>query len=150
MKEIRGDIFSKTILSFADAICITTNGFVKKDGVSVMGAGVAKSARDKYVGIDKELGALLGLNGNIVQIIKHTENNIPIIAFPTKHVWWEKSDLRLIEKSIDELISLTIFYNWKKIILPKPGCSNGGRSWLLEVKPILEKKLDDRFLVIDK
>lgn len=29
----------------ADAYCITTNGFVKKNGEAVMGAGCAKEAR---------------------------------------------------------------------------------------------------------
>ena len=48
MKEISGDLFSLTIINFADAICITTNGVVKKTGKAVMGAGCALSAREKF------------------------------------------------------------------------------------------------------
>jgi len=132
-------------------INITTNGFVKKNGSGVMGAGVAKQAREKFKGIESDLGNAVKQNGNVCQIIKTIQNingTIWILAFPTKHNWWEKSNLELIEKSTKELVALTDKMQWNKVVLPRPGCNNGQRKWLSEVKPILKKYLDDRFYVI--
>ena len=42
MKEVKGNIFN--YIGIADAICVTTNGIVKKDGSLVMGAGIAKDS----------------------------------------------------------------------------------------------------------
>ena len=153
MKEIVGDIFSNTILNIADAICITTNGFIKKDGTAVMGAGVAKIARDSFDGISSDLAHLIKLNGNKVQIIRwmgYNKGEIAMIAFPTKHNFWEKSDIKLIEKSARQLKEMTDFHDWRKVILPRPGCSNGKLSWIVDVKPVIEKILDDRFYLIQK
>jgi len=146
MKELTGDMFSTKIISFADALCVTTNGFSKKNGRAVMGRGNAKQAKDLYKNIDLEFGNLLKKNGNIVQILRM--NPIPIISFPVKHNWWEKADLELIRRSTFELVKLTDENNWKKIILPRPGCYNGKLKWISEVKPILKDYLDDRFYII--
>lgn len=40
-------------------LCITTNGYIKKNGCAVMGAGVAKQARDRFDGLDRLLGEKL-------------------------------------------------------------------------------------------
>jgi hypothetical protein len=148
MKEISGDLFSLTILNFADAICVTTNGVVKKNGRAVMGAGCALSAKNKFKDIDLKLGNLIKENGHIVQIIIMEPK--PIISFPTKIKYWENSRLSLIEKSLEQLINLTNQMKWNKVILPRPGCSNGGCNWISQIKPLIEKKLDDRFLVISR
>ena len=52
MKEITGNLFDQT----ADAICITTNGFVKDNGRCVAGRGCAKMAKDRWRNFDLELG----------------------------------------------------------------------------------------------
>ena len=148
MKEITGDIFSETIINFSDAICITTNGVIKKDGRNVMGAGVALIAKNKFKDIDLKLGNLIKDNGHIVQIILNEPK--PLISFPTKNNYWEKSSVQLIEKSLIELVNLTDIMKWNKVILPKPGCNNGGLSWLRIIKPLLEQILNNRFWVIDK
>lgn len=153
MKEITGNVFSSSLLTFADAICVTTNGFVKKNGKAVMGAGVAKQARDKFEGIDSDLGRLIKRNGNIVQVIRHIQikgKRLSIVSFPTKYNWWEKSDLKLIENSIKQLLVEMNHNHWGRVILPRPGCKNGKLSWLSEVKPLLEIYLDERFYIIDR
>ena len=148
MKEISGDLFSLTILNFADAICITTNGVVKKNGRSVMGAGCALSAKNKFKDIDLKLGNLIKENGHIVQVIIWEPK--PIVSFPTKLNYWENSRFNLIEDSIEQLVLLTDKMKWNKVVLPRPGCSNGGFNWVVQIKPVIKKKLDDRFFVISK
>ena len=65
MKEIKGDIFD--YIGIADAICVTTNGIVKKNGELVMGAGIAKAMADKYPDLAKVLGKKVNTTGkNIV------------------------------------------------------------------------------------
>ena len=148
MKEIVADMFSEKVVKLADAICLTTNGFVKTDGCCVMGAGNARQARDKFKGIDKKLGTLIKENGNIVQIIWELDD-VVILSFPVKHNWWEKADTSLVEFSTKQLVKLTDEMGWQKVILPRPGCHNGKLKWLSEVKPILKKYLDDKFYIIN-
>ena len=64
MKELIQDIWEVK----CDFLCITTNGIVKKDGRLVMGAGIAKEARDRCVDInlDLYLGSLVTEHGNHV------------------------------------------------------------------------------------
>ena len=158
MREIAGDICSGKILEFADAICVTTNGVVKKSKRAVMGAGCAKDMKEKFEELDYELGEAILKNGNITQIIstrviafKKFKKSVFIVSFPTKHVYWEKSDLVLIEASTQQLIELADNNSqWKRIILPRPGCQFGRLDWLTEVKPLLEERLDNRFYIISK
>lgn len=144
------DILSFPVLSKADAVCFTANGIVRNNGALVMGAGVAKAFKDRFSGLDFAAGAAVRANGNICQVICLEEafNNIlSIVAFPTKHYWREPSDLKLIEKSAQELMALAKENGWKKVALPKPGCRNGGLLWK-NVKPVLEKILDNRVIIV--
>jgi len=150
MIEVFGDIFSNSVLSRADAICITTNGKIKTNGRAVMGAGVAKVARDKFKGIDEDLANNINMNGNITQLIryyKHFNEKVQLVALPTKNHYVEDSSLELIVKSINELVVLTDKYKWEKVFLPRPGCSNGKLNWV-DVRMLIKTYLDDRFYVI--
>lgn len=64
--------------------------------------------------------------------------------------WMGKSTTSLIACSASGLIKLTNEMDWEKVVLPKPGCSNGGLSWQKDVRPLLQEVLDDRFCVIDR
>lgn len=66
MKEITGDLFEQTQ---ADAICITTNGFVTARCVAVMGAGCAGQAKQRWPGIEYLLSALIMERGNHVHVL---------------------------------------------------------------------------------
>ncbi len=150
MRIFKVNILSNNVLETADAICFTSNGVIRKDGRLVMGAGVAKAFRDRFSYLDAEAAKCVETNGNCCQLIGdwNTGNRlIPIVAFPTKHHWRNPSDIKLIEKSVNELIVLADTNGWKTIYLPAPGVSNGGLSWENEVKPLLIKKLDDRFII---
>lgn len=157
-KEITGDIFSDSVgILQPDALCVTTNGDIKKDGCNVMGAGIAKRAKQELRGIDKTLGELIKKNGNKVQIISYfisatdgVVKSVTMVAFPTKTTWREASSLMLIEKSLAQLVLLADKEKWTKVILPRPGCTNGKLNWLSQVKPLLDEYLDERFYIIQK
>jgi hypothetical protein len=149
MIEIKGNIWDyQTKPDYA--IAITTNGTIKKDGKAVMGAGVAKQAMEQWPDIPFTLGKSLEIAGNNLHYLG---NNI--LSFPVKHNWWEKADIVLIERSAKQLMDFinnchkeVEFAHIKKIVLVRPGCGNGKLKWE-DVKPVLEKILDDRIEIID-
>lgn len=142
MKEIIGNLWDHYSEDPKCALVITTNGVVKKNGECVMGRGCAKQAKGYFPGIAKKLGSLIKNLGNHVYYLGKG-----IVSFPTKHNWWEDSDITLIERSAQELVALVDEMRWNSVVVPRPGCSNGRLEWD-DVKPVLEKYLDDRFEII--
>lgn len=166
------DIFS--FLGEVDAICITTNGYVNKRGKCVMGKGNAGEAAKRWKELPWILGEKIKKNGNVVNVLMQV-NGTWIIAFPTKpdvvkrpsverlmphlraryanKLWVPGfavySDINLIERSAKQVKELADRMGFQKIVLPLPGCGCGGLE-PLQVLPILEKILDDRFIVCIK
>ena len=70
----------------ADAICLTTNGFIKRSGAAVMGAGVARSALDYWPGIDYLVARSIGSGGCMPQVltIKGDWDEPVLRVFPDK------------------------------------------------------------------
>jgi len=148
-----GDIFDLP-RSRNEAVCITTNGIVKKNGCAVMGAGIAKQANMSFNGLARDLGGLLLQYGNRVYDMGFRKDNVTgdwirIITFPTKYHWREKSDLELIKASAEQLIDICEGRGITTCYLPRPGCANGGLDWESQVKPLLETILDDCFVIAD-
>lgn len=149
MIQFRGDVFAAD----ADAICITTNGMVRKDGRAVMGAGIARAAASRYPGIDRRLGELIAAAGNRVHLLHRggaepwPEEARALVSYPTKHDWRKPSPLELVIASARQLVELADDEGWEHIVLPRPGCGLGGLSWTREVGPELARLFDDRFLV---
>ena len=162
MQELKGNMFEME----CDALCITTNGFIKSNGACVMGAGIARQINALVPGIDKILGLKIAKEGNNVHALIQT-GNIWLVSFPVKPVtsvsngnnfvshkffpigatvpgWACKADIIIIERSAHQLVKLADRFGWKKVILPRPGCGRGELRWS-QVKPILDKILDDRF-----
>ena len=139
MKELTGNLFN--YIGLADAICITTNGFVKSNGECVMGKGCAKTVTELFPGIAKVLGDSIKSDGNVV---------IPLLSNYRFKIgdrvpgWACIADPKLIEKSAIQLVELADKSEWKSIILPRPGCGAGELNWS-DIKPILDKHFDDRF-----
>ena len=130
-------------------IVITTNGTVKSNGECVMGRGVAKQAKMLYPELPSDLGTLIKLQGNFVYLF----SKYRIITFPVKYNWYEKADIKLIEQSTKELVGAYEIINYPKkldfnVCLVRPGCGNGQLNWE-DVKPVLEKYLDDHFIVVE-
>jgi len=126
----------------------------KGDGTLVMGAGVAKDFATRFPDIPKIWGeaTLLIKNGKLKSniIVTPHSDDLSLVSFPTKYNWKDKSDLDLIKRSAIQLYTISQALGWKKILLPRPGCSNGGLLWGSQVKPLLETILDERFWVICK
>ena len=134
-------------------IVITTNGTIKRNGEAVMGRGCALECKQRFPDIPRHLGELLQEFGNIPFDLIHYH----IITLPVKHNWWEKADLALIESGLKELyhhindLECTPHGNNKlTIYMPRPGCGNGKLDWNSQIKPLCEKYLDDRFVVLTK
>jgi hypothetical protein len=62
MHEIIGDLFESEL---ADAICITTNGFVNSQGANTMGRGCAGEAKVRWPGIQMAVGTVIQGFGNV-------------------------------------------------------------------------------------
>ncbi|MGE4543988.1 MAG: hypothetical protein AB7D06_07765 [Pedobacter sp.] len=139
MQEIVGDLWSW----YGDAIiAITTGGQVSSKGNCSMPRGCASQARQRFPELPAQLGELIRRHGNQVFDLGNG-----IVTFPVENTPFEVPDLRMIERSCLQLKVLTDRNNWPLVILPRPGCGGGGLSWK-EVRPLLERHLDDRFRVI--
>jgi len=142
MKEIRGNLWEYH--SRGEWICITTNGYIRKDGRLVMGRGCAKEALQRIPEIAQKLGTLIKDYGNI----PFEFPALKIISFPVKEHFRDKADPHLIESSAKAVKRIVEAHKIEKIIIPRPGCGWGHLKWE-RVKPILEKVFtDDRFVVI--
>lgn len=142
MIEVTGNLWTFP----ADVRCITTNGFVKKNGECVMGRGCAREAAKKLPQLPKLLGDFIKNNGNHVGWLYGSTHGDIIFSFPVKHNWWERADLDLIARSAEEI--KVAVPGKRTVLIPRPGCGNGQLSWD-DVKPVIEPILaDDRFKII--
>jgi hypothetical protein len=122
-------------------VCITTNGFVTRNGECVMGRGVAMQARTRFPQLPKRLGTAIKAGGNHVYLFE----NLNIASFPVKDFWFNKASVTLIEQSCYELDKFNLP---GPVVLPWPGCGNGGLTKHM-VRPILKRCLSDKYYVID-
>lgn len=170
MREIRRDIFRA--VGKADALCVTTNGGIRRDGLAVMGRGVALRAKNLFPGIDRTLAELITRNGNIVQPLLETSGTT-ILAFPVKPAFSVANrDLSnvvthlrhqfrpgdripgfasiawpsIVAESARQLQALADQRQWRLVALPPVGSGNGQLEWS-SVRPLLAEHLDDRFVV---
>lgn len=156
MREIRSiDLLNdKNLLQQAKIICITTNGFVKRNGECVMGRGIAKQIANAIPSVPYILGNKITNKGNHIHVLgcvhskKLMFDGHWLVSFPVKHVWWEDADPELIRRSALELKQLMKGRN-QNVLIPRPGCGNGHLKWQ-DVKPILEEVFggDDRFIIV--
>jgi len=144
VKEAKGNIWDYH--KEGKWVCITTNGNVNTKGEAVMGAGIALQAKQRFPLVPKELGLQIKGSGNHLTY----NNKIGLIFFPTKNDFWEPSSMDLIKQSLTELVDMFSHISDYPVpvCLVRPGCLNGGLDWK-EVKPLCEKYLDDRFLIVE-
>ena len=140
MKEVTGNIWD-----FYDQghwIVITTNSVVS-GGKNVMGKGIALEAKKRFPDLPRIIARHLLSSGNVAYPIYQYR----LISFPTKYHWRAGSDINLIAESAEMLRDGVNRMQLEAVYLPRPGCGCGGLSWE-DVKPVLEKYLDDRFVVV--
>jgi hypothetical protein len=159
----------------ADARCITTNGYIRKNGNAVLGRGVALQATKRFPDLEAQLGQKLATFGNRVHVFPDMEfDGATIVTFPVKPVsmqattrlsnvvrhmrkkfkpgdqvpgWATTAQPPLIRRSAHDLIWHIEQRGWKRVLLPRPGCGAGELKWP-DVKAILEPILDERVWVI--
>lgn len=165
MKELIGDMYDIP----CDALCITTNASIKNNGKAVMGRGCAKTIQRYFPDIPQVLANSLKQQGNHVAMLYDTEP--AILSFPSKPIdkycqshddyvsymkfnigslipsWACKSSIEVIRNSAQELLDLTNQHQFKTVLLPRVGCGAGELNWL-NVKPILDEILDNRFIAM--
>lgn len=150
MKELITDKDIFYLPMTQDAVCITTNGIVKKDGNAVMGAGIAKQANDMFH-VSSKLGGYINTYGNRafnLGTIKRGEEIFYLFTYPTKYHFKDNSDINLIVKSAEQLMEMADKFNVKNIYLPPVGCGLGNLNYEVTVKPWISNILDDRFIVV--
>jgi hypothetical protein len=146
MKEIVGDIWE--FHKRGNWIVIPTNGSLNSKGEAIMGKGLALQAKRRFPDIPKKLGETILTHGNVVSHAPKAS----LIFFPVKKRWYEKASLDLIEESTKRLKEAVDKADSEEIIyLPRVGCGidTGKLNWT-DVKPILDKYLDDRFVVVSR
>jgi len=127
---MKGDMWS--VFGLVDHFVITTNSTIKKNGAVVMGAGIAKQVRDKWPGIDVEIGN--AINGvDTYGLILGSD----IGVFQVKHFWGDDADVRLIKYSTMELAMHAVANPDRTYALNFPGIGNGGLPYEV-VKPIVD------------
>lgn len=130
-----------------EAMCVTTNGCVKKNGHAVMGKGIAKQVNDQFQ-VSYKLGCLLCCGNQVYHLGVYSSRQFHLFSFPTKHDWRNGSDLDLIKASAYGLRAECDKYGIQTCYLTPPGCGCGGLDYNTQVAPILEPILDDRFIVV--
>jgi hypothetical protein len=148
------------------AIGIPTNGFVSRNGAGVMGAGLAYDAKDRYPGIVFDLGTHIRREGNVVGWLRKEPHQI--IAIPVKPSFHKienqnqkkkilpkvrglygigetvpgfycMADIKLIERSLNQLVDFIEKNSLKTVFIPLLGCGNGGLSPTRDLFPLLER-----------
>lgn len=154
MNIIKADIVELHMLG--KIVCVTTNGYIKKNNKGVLGRGNALAMATYYPTLPSNLAAHIKQNGHVVGAIGKR-----IITFPVKPIsgnyeqvldkvkymykpgqkipgYHCKADLKLIEQSMNQLNEFIEKFHFIEVYLPLPGTSNGELSFN-DVKPILEK-----------
>jgi hypothetical protein len=119
MIEITADIL--TLGSSVKGICIPTNCQKHRNGMAVMGAGLAKQAANKWPYLAPILGHMMDESedpaqvftltlvdeyGSIVLREVHEVTGHHIFAFPTKHDWRFPSSMDLVQTSAKQLAAI--------------------------------------------
>ena len=118
--------------------------------VGVMGGGLAKQFKEVYPEMyeDYRDRCKEGLMEEYqCHVFTRFGQNTPhyIINFPTKFHWKEQSELRAIDITLLNLITVIKQYEIRSIAVPALGCGLGGLLWR-DIKDIMEKRLSDPVL----
>ena len=122
-----------TVFDAVDLFCITTNGTRRKNGALVMGAGIARQARDKFPTLDMQFGQAISTLPYGLLILPQ----IKIAAFQVKAHYRQPASLALIQQSTEMLAVWCVEHPTAQVALNFPGIGLGNLS-IAEVLPIIE------------
>lgn len=132
----KGDMWS--VLTSVDHFIVTTNAVVKNDGALVMGAGLAKQARDRQPGLDKMFGTAIKLwhdPGEPYGCMLWANNTFGM--FQVKHHYKDQANMHLIIYSTGMLQAFAQSNPTKQYALNFPGIGNGKLKYD-DVKPVID------------
>lgn len=150
MNEITGDFWQEA--HRFKALCCTCNTVVKADGSLVMGRGIAKQFAERYPELAKEWGPRVrhgyAVFTNLTRYPPQTglfedlnAKLVHLVYFRTKYNWRDRSTWGIVRDSLGQLIDLIAMLNLKSVLLPRPGCENGGLDWA-DVKERIERDFE--------
>lgn len=130
-------------------VVVPTNTTIRKDGLAVMGAGLAKNAADKFPSLPQQLATHINRWNERLYVDQH------VICLPTKRDWQQSSTIELVEQGCRELAELdrifTICGYKRPILVPQLGCGLGGLKWERQVRPVVDSLLEsERFILVSK
>ena len=126
----------------------TANSVVRNNGSLVMGAGCAKTVKERYKGIDVLFGDVIeNLSVFGLQFVQW--HNMWIGAFQTKVDWKNDSPMDVVQVSIDNLHHVALRRPKHTFHLPCPAVNHGGKD-VREILPLLEKLPDNVIVYLDK
>jgi len=134
-----GDMWS--VFDEVDYFVITTNAIIKNNGAVVMGAGIAKQVRDKWPGIDIEIGRGIQKvcpSGGEYGLILGNKIGVFQVKYHFKHM----ANLYLIDQSAKALAAHARANPDTTYAMNFPGIGNGSLD-KEAVQPILEKLPDN-------
>ncbi len=140
LQEVSGDLWDYH--RGGAVVAITVGGLLNKNGLSAMPRGCARQAAERFPSLPYTLGEQIRRFGLHVFDLGQR-----IVSFPVENSPYDMPELKIIEQSCRELVELCDYKGWPEIIVPRPGCGQGGLSWQ-EVAPLLKKYFDDRFFII--
>lgn len=122
----KGNIFDD--FDTLDYVGITTNSMLNKNGELIMGAGIAKIAKQNNKMLPQLFGSQIqakecvgGFYGLLIQG--------KYLAFQTKRNWKDCSDIQDVIRSINMLKKVAVKYSNKSFGIPFPAINNGGLCW---------------------
>lgn len=124
MKLRTGDIWS--IFDEADLFLITTSATLTVQGKLVMGAGIAKRARERFPGIDEALGkAVIEQGKRYGLLVSPRWPEAKLGAFQTKLHWRDESQFSLISEATTKLSLWCRAHPSASVHLNFPGIGHG-------------------------
>ncbi len=125
MKLRQGDMWS--VFSEADLFLIAANATLTLQGKLVMGAGIAKEARDRFPGLDQALGKVVLEQGKHYGLLVSPRwPEARLGAFQTKLHWKDPAQLSLISEAATKLRRWCECHPTAQVYLNFPGIGQGG------------------------
>jgi O-acetyl-ADP-ribose deacetylase (regulator of RNase III) len=130
----KGDLFNSECQTLVNTV----------NCVGIMGKGIALAFKNKYPKMFLSYKSICNkglLKPGTLQL--YTKYDKFILNFPTKLDWKNPSKIEYIEEGLKKFVETYKDKNITSIAFPLLGCNNGGLTWEKQVKPLMERYLND-------